>query len=178
MKNLLLAVVAAATVSSVVLAEGLEVGSNVAAFYVNDVTGPSAGKKLCYRCQYGNAPVVSIFTRDVDGNVASLIKEVDKVVGTNQSKKMAAFVVLLTDDPEAKSADLKKVAADQGVTKTPLTTFDGTAGPANYKISQDAEVTVMMWVGGQLKVNKSFKEGELTADKIPSILGETKAILN
>src|SRR5262245_31412794 len=33
--------------------DGLKVGDSVAAFNVKDVTGPNAGKSLCYRCQYG-----------------------------------------------------------------------------------------------------------------------------
>ena len=176
MKNVLLAAVAVATLSVVAMADGLEVGSSVGAFYVNDVTGPSAGKKLCYRCQYGNRPVVSIFARNVDDNVASLIKQVDGVVAKND--KMAGFVVLLSEDPQSDAGKLKQVAQTQSVKNVPLTTFDGAAGPNSYKIAQDADVTVMMWVDGQLKVNKAFKAGELSQDAIPGIVGETKTILN
>ena len=70
--------------SAVIAAElksGLEVGDSVNPFYVQDVTGPSAGKDpLCYRCQYGARPVVAVFTRKVDDKVAALVKEVDSKV--------------------------------------------------------------------------------------------------
>ena len=170
--------VAVASMSTMVLAEGLPIGESVQAFYVKDVTGPSAGKKLCYRCRYGNDPVVSIFTRKVDGHVSDLIAGVDGVVGKNQSKDMKAFVVVLTDQPEAQEAELKKVAASKGITNTPLTTFDGPAGPANYQIAENAEVTVMMWVGGKLKVNEALSASDLTAEKINNVLGKTNSILN
>ncbi len=91
---------------------------------------------------------------------------------------MAAFVVLLSDSPEAKEADLKKVAQSKGIKSTPLTTFDGVTGPSSYKISKDAEVTVMMWVGGKLKVNEELKASDLSAEKINSIVGKTGTILN
>src|SRR5262245_44939504 len=70
--------------SAVIAAElksGLDVGEAPNAFYVQDVTGPSAGKDpLCYRCQYGKRPVVAIFTRKVDDKVASLVKQIDSKV--------------------------------------------------------------------------------------------------
>jgi len=96
--------------SAVIAAElksGLEVGDSVNPFYVQDVTGPSAGKDpLCYRCQYGARPVVAVFTRKVDDKVAALVKEIDSKVAKNGEKKMAAFVVVLSDDPAANEAKL------------------------------------------------------------------------
>jgi len=178
MKNFLMVAVAISTFSSLAMADGLEVGTPVNAFYVKDVTGPAAGTKLCYRCRYGDRPVVSIFARDLNGEVKSLIHEVDTAVGANQAKDLKAFVVLLSDEPEAKEAALKEVAAQSKVTNTPLTTFDGNIGPRDYKITQDAQVTVMMWVDGKLKVNEAYKPGELTKDKIQSLLGKTSQILN
>jgi hypothetical protein len=157
----------------------LKEGDGVAAFNVVDVTGPSAGEKLCYRCRYGSRPVVSIFARDVDDKVASLVKEVDAVVGKNkEEKKMAAFVVLLSDEPDAQTDKLKKVAEKQQIKDTPLTTFEGTAGPPEYKIAKDAEVTVMMWVDGKVKVNQTVKKADLNKEKIAAIVKDTSKILN
>jgi len=178
MKKLLaVAVASLMTFSAVAMADGLEVGSTVGAFYVKDVTGP-AGTKLCYRCRYGDRPTVSIFTRSVDGNVESLIEKIDGVVGKNQNKDMKAFVVLLTDEQAAGEASLKSTAEKTKVTNTPLTTFDGTTGPDRYKISKDADITVMMWVNGKLKVNEALKASDLTAEKVASLVGETGKILN
>jgi len=178
MKNVLTLAVAVACLSATAFAEELEVGSNVGAFYVKDVTGPAAGTKLCYRCRFRNRPVVSIFARDVDKNVTELISKVDGVVGKNEDKKMAAFVVLMSDQPEAKEGALKTVASTKKIKNTPLTTFDGPAGPPSYKIAKDADVVVMMWVGGTLKVNESVKAADLTEAKITSIVGQTGKILN
>ena len=177
MKNILAVAIAVVAMTSMSFADGLPVGSDVAAFYVKDVTGPAAGTKLCYRCRYGDRPVVSIFAREVNGEVTSLIHDIDGVVGKNQDKDMKAFVVLLSDEPEAKEGDLKKVASDAKVSNTPLTTFDNNVGPPAYKITKDAQITVMMWVDGKLKVNEAYKPGELTQDKIAGLVGKTSSIL-
>jgi hypothetical protein len=157
--------------------DGLKEGDAVSAFQVKDITGPSKGTSLCYRCQYGKRPVVSIFTRDPNENVAKLVKEVDGVVGKNEEKKMAAFVVFLTEDADAAAPKLEKLAEAQKIEKTPLTVFDGVAGPPEYKISEKADVTVMMWVNGKVKVNQALSKGELNAEKIKALLKQTETIL-
>jgi hypothetical protein len=159
------------------LKSGLEVGAGVNPFYVQDVTGPSAGKDpLCYRCQYGKRPVIAIFTRKMDDKVAALVKEVDSKVAKSSDKKMAAFVVVLSDDPAANEAKLKELAKKEGI-KVPLTTFENAAGPEDYKISKDAEVTVLEWVNGKVMANHSFAAGKLNDAGIKAILSDTAKIL-
>lgn len=158
--------------------ESLAVGSKVAAFYVKDVTGPAAGEKLCYRCRFGNRPVVSIFAREMNDNVAELVKQVDAQVAANGEKKMAAFVVLMTEDEAAGSKSLKSAAEAKGIKNVPLTTFDGVSGPENYKISSTSDVTVMMWVGGELKVNQTFAKDGLSKEAVEGVVSKTSAILN
>lgn len=87
---------------------GLQPGERVPAYHVNDCTGPSAGKSLCYRCKFGNRPVVNIFTRDMTPEVVKLISQIDKKVEANQSQQMSAFVVHLTNDTDASSSDPEK----------------------------------------------------------------------
>lgn len=156
---------------------GLQPGDRPDAFNVRDVTGPEAGKSLCYRCKYGARPVVSIFTRDIDDNVTNLIKEVDKQVGANEDKKMAAFVVLLTDDPDAAEAKLSEVAKKNGIKNVPLTLYDGSAGPEEYKIAKDADVTVMMWNKSDVKVNHAFAKGGLKKEDVKKVAADTSKIL-
>lgn len=167
-------VVAAETVKS-----GLPVGEEVPPFYVTDITGPSAGKApLCYRCQYRDRPVVTIFTHNVDENIESLVAQIDKQVGDHEKEKMAAFVVVLSDKPKSEAGKLKDVAKKSDLKHTPLTTFENAEGPAKYKLSKDAETTVMMWVDGTVKVNHAFAKGQLDKKAVESLLGETSKILN
>lgn len=156
---------------------GLQVGDFPGAFNVKDVTGPNSGNKLCYRCQYGARPVVSIFARKYDQKVADLVKQIDGVVGKNKDQKMAAFVVVLTDDPDAQEPKLQKAAKRDKLQHTPLTVFDGEAGPPEYKVSENADLTVMMWVDSDVKVNHALTKDKLTEDSIKKIVADTKKIL-
>lgn len=171
------AVVAPAIASDI--KSGLQVGDGrPGAFNVTDITGPNAGEKLCYRCQYGDRPVVSIFVHKMDENVAKLVKEIDAVVAKNsEDKKMAAFVTVLTDDPDAQESTLKKVAEEQKIQHTPLTVFENAVGPKSYKLSEKANITVMMWVDSNVEVNHAYADGELNADAIATIVKDTSKIL-
>ena len=160
------------------LKSGLQPGDAPPPYNVKDVTGPSEGKSLCYRCKYGARPVVNIFTREMTPEVVALVKKIDGVVGENGEKKMAAFVTVLTNDPDKDEAKLKEIAKKEGLKNVPLTVFDGVAGPEDYKIAEKADVTVMMWVGSNVKVNYAFAKGELKADNTKAIIADTKKILN
>src|SRR5687767_4615582 len=94
-------VLAAFTLAAV--KSGLEAGESPDAFNVKDITGPSKGKSLCYRCQYGAKPVACVFTREITPEVKALVKEIDARVAANKNKEMSAFVVLLTDDADKAS---------------------------------------------------------------------------
>lgn len=158
--------------------KGLSIGDSVPAFNVRDITGPNKGKTLCYRCKYGAQPVVTIFTRSVDANVVSLVKNIDEQVAKNKDKKMASFLVVLTNDADATEKKLAEIAQKEGIKHVPLTVMEGDAGPDGYGIEKDAETTVMMWVESELKVNSAFAKGKFDAKTVGTVAAETKKILN
>lgn len=164
-------------VSAAEIQSGLPKGEFVPAFTVTDITGPSKGKDLCYRCQYGNRPVVSIFAREVTPEVAQLTKAIDGVVEQNKDARMAAFLVLLSDAPAKAAPALEEAAAKQQIKNVPLTTYETAKGPGGYKISGDADVTVIMWVDSEVTVSKGFGKGQLNKEAIDKLIAETKTIL-
>jgi hypothetical protein len=56
--------------------------------------------------------VVNVFAREITDNLTSLVKQIDEKIGANSDQKMAGFVVLLTDDPDAAEPRLKELAED------------------------------------------------------------------
>lgn len=164
-------------VSAAEIQSGLPKGEFVPAFTVTDITGPSKGKDLCYRCQYGNRPVVSIFAREVTPEVAQLTKAIDGVVEQNKDARMAAFLVLLSDAPTKAAPALEETAAKQQIKNVPLTTYETAKGPGGYKISGDADVTVIMWVDSEVTVSKGFGKGQLNKEAIDKLVADTKSIL-
>ncbi len=176
-----LAVAMAAMLAANAMAEdirsGPDVGSFVSPFDVKDCTGPAEGTTLCYRCRYGDRPVIGIFTRTLDDKLVSLLQQVDKSVAAHEDQKLASFVVLLTDDPAGGEKQLKSFAEKNGITNVPLTVFENTKGPEPYKIAADAEVTVSLWVLGTAKANHAFAKDKLDKAGVESVLKDTGKIL-
>ena len=160
------------------LRSGLQEGDYPLAYYVSDVTGPRAGQRLCYRCNYGSRPVVNIFIRNMNERVASLVKEIDNIVAENEDRGMAAFVVVLTDEPARHEESLRTTAQRYRIRHSPLTVFNNTSGPGKYKLSEAADVTVMMWVDDEVKVNHAFRSADLSGESIARVVADTAKILN
>lgn len=121
--------------------------------------------------------MVAIMARKLTDDLASLVKQMDEKVGANKDKKMASFVVVLSEDPAANEAKLKELAKKEGIKNIPLTTFANADGPDSYKVSKDAEVTVLLWVGQTVKANHAFAPGKLNKDGIKAVLDDTSKIL-
>lgn len=121
--------------------------------------------------------MVAVFAREVTDDLTSLVKQIDAVVGKNEDKKMASFVVVLTEDADEVASKLEGIAEKEKIANTPLTIFDGVAGPPSYKIAKDADVTVLMWQGLSVKVNHALAKGELKPDTIKKIVADTAEIL-
>ena len=91
---------------------------------------------------------------------------------------MAAFVVLLTDKPHSQHDQLLKAAKDHGIRHTPLTIYQNAKGPMRYRIHEDADVTILMWVESDVKANHAFRSADLNAEAIKAIVSDTQKILN
>ena len=121
--------------------------------------------------------MVTVFTRKITDDLASLVKEIDNTVNKNSSQNMKAFVVYLGDDPAAAEKKLQAMAKEHKITKTPLTVFQTEEGPPNYRISRDADVTVLMWSSRNVKANVAFGKKTLTKADIQKVVKSTAKIL-
>lgn len=153
---------------------GLHVGARVAAYIVHDVTGPNAGKTYCYRCQFGNQPVVNVLARQLDDATGTLIKQLDRQLAVQ--KDIKGFVTLLTEDAEEAEKQLRDFAAREGIKHLPLTIYEGAAGPPEYKLARDAEVTVLMWTQSKVRFIDAFPVGKLTDRSIEKIIKQLAAL--
>lgn len=153
---------------------GPAVGDSPAPFEVQDITGPSAGKSLCYRCKYGDEPVVCLFVRDTSEMNVELIKALDEKLGEN--KKLRAFAVFLSDTPDKANDELMKLAKSADIKNVPLTVFPSAKGPEEYKLLDDVKVTVAMWAGSKVKANVNFKNGLHCEACVHSVMEELPKI--
>jgi hypothetical protein len=121
--------------------------------------------------------VVNIIAREITDDLTGLVKAIDTKVGENKSKRMAAFAVVLTDDADKTEPKLEALAKDKKISNTPLTIMEGVTGPPSYKIAPNAEVTVMLWVGGKVVANHAFPKGKMDKAAIDKIVEDTAKIL-
>ncbi len=115
-----------------------------------------------------------MFARKTSEPLASLVKKIDKKIGENESLK--SFVVIMAKDAETTKEALKKLATDASVKNVPLTMIGEKDGPPDYEISSNADITVLMWNQGAVKVNHAFK-GDLTDKDIETIVSDIPKLL-
>ena len=140
-----------------------------------NVNGDDAGEKRCLVCTNGTNPVVMIFARNADDAMTQkLIKEVDAVTAKNAGCDMGSFVVFCTDD-DSTEKKLKALTEKEKYKKVILS-VDNPAGPKNYKVSKDADVTVVLYTKHMVKANHAFKAGELKDGDITKIVSEVSTI--
>lgn len=121
--------------------------------------------------------MVTVFAREITDNLTSLVRKIDEQVGEHKDEQLSSFIVLLTDDPDAVETKLQELAEKHKIDDVPLTVFDGEAGPPSYKISKDADVTVLLWRGTEVKVNHAFAKGELDEKAVDKIVADVPKIL-
>lgn len=156
---------------------GLQPGEKTIAFHVQDVTGPRAGKTLCYACAFGKHSVINIQAKKLNDKVLALIKQLDSLVapaGKIKGDSKHAFVVYLTEDPEAAEKELTAIAKKLELKNIPLTIYDELSGPRPYKLSTDAELTVMMWEDAKVTANHAFSAGGMKKGDVKVVMASAK----
>ncbi len=105
-----------------------------------------------------------------------MVKKLDAAIADNKDAKMGSFVVVMTDDTDKMEKSLKDMAEKEKLTKVVLT-IDSPAGPEDYKISKDADVTVLLYVKKEVKKNIAFGKGKFDSKAVDAVVGELKSIL-
>jgi hypothetical protein len=118
--------------------------------------------------------VVNVFAKNVDGALTSLVKRIDAELQNDET--LRGYVVVLTEDEDATNEQLEKVWKDEKLQKLPLTTFGTKAGPKNYKINKEADVSVHLWVKRKIKSSFAFKSKDLDDDKIKEVVAAIKKL--
>ena len=168
-------VLGVAVTASAEVTSGPQAGDSVGAFTVTKVAGNAddgveAGKSLCYRCKMGARPVVMVFARTADPKLAKLLKKIEEEVEEHQSEKLTSFVNMIGGDADSlkkaaaefvKTNDLKRIAF--------VVPDDAKNGPEDFKISSDADLTVVCYKGGKVKTNHAFSKGQLDDATIDAV---------
>jgi hypothetical protein len=106
--------------------------------------------------------------------LTSLVKKIEEQTASHADAKLNSFVVFCNDD-EGLEKKLKALIDKEKI----KTTFaiDNPAGPEDYNIAKDADVTVVLYVKKTVKVNYAFKKGELKDADVDKIVADLSKIL-
>jgi hypothetical protein len=179
-----LVVFAALTVPAVAWAEkpcvsGPKEGQRPGPYSFVMCTGEQRGKSHCYICDTADRPAVIVFARAMTGPLAKLAAGLDKALADHKKAELRGWVTLLHEDQSAIDGDVLKWVKKHGLKSVPVGVFEDTDGPPSYKLSRDAEVTVLLYVKQKVVVNRAFRAKELTNEKVAEVLKQlTKIVKN
>jgi hypothetical protein len=172
-----LALLAGTVLAAETFKSGPQVGKDVPGpFHPLNINGEQAGQRFCLYCCNGSNPVAMVFARDLSKPVETLIKKIDKANEKYADKKMGSFFVFLNNDSDELQNKLKAVAAKEHLKHTVLA-LDNAAGPKNYDVAPEADVTVVLYTDRNVKANYAFKKSELNAKAIDKIIADLPKIL-
>lgn len=157
---------------------GSDGGSNeVPSFYVRAVTGPLAGKSVCYVCRNGDRPVVIVLLRELGPESTALLKDLDRTVNRHRAEGLRCFAVLLSDTAQRDSARLQTLAFDEKI-DLPLTVAGETiVQGSTLAFPRESAVCVVAYQDRQVVHRYAFKSGNCDAAARREILAATERML-
>ena len=119
--------------------------------------------------------MVFVFATKPDDSLASLAKEIDKIVEANEEKKLAAVINFIGEPSPELQETIKAFGEKYKIKNVALAiTKDASA----FKISDKAAVTVMHYKGKEVKFNHAVAAGKLDKKTVKKIVDGTETILN
>ncbi len=163
----------AAAVAADPVTSGLPVGKRPGPYSFLVATGPQRGQPTCYVCEQheGGKPAAVVFARSLSDPLGKLLA---KLEAAGAGKDATGYKVWMTQvTPTADLDALATWAQKQGLKGVPVGAFEGADGPPAYRLSPDADVTVMLFVKTQVVANFAFRKGELTDKTVEQVVAAT-----
>ncbi len=160
-------------------ADCLKEGDAVGAFYVSKVAGADGdgvevGQELCYRCRYGSRPMVIVFTRQANGKLAELVKELDAAISKHEESQLRGLITFMGDDVAEVKDNASEFAKTSGAKHVPIVIAkEAKTGPPNYKLD-DSAVTIFIARDSQVV---SIHRGESDEIDVPVLMREVRQML-
>jgi hypothetical protein len=139
--------------------------------------GAERGESHCYICDTAEHPAVIVFARTITDPLGKLTAGLDKAVGDDKASDLRAWVTFLSDDQTTLDTKLVEWGRKNALHDVPVGVFENLDGPPSYRLSRDADVTVLLYVNHKVVANFAFRPGELTADRVAEVLKALPEIL-
>jgi len=131
-------------------------------------TGPQRGQQTCYVCETAEKPGVIVFARKLSDPLGKLLVKCDDWL-LNQPKDTARAWMTVLGEKTVSLDDLAKWAKQAGLKNLPVGVHDDPIGPPTYKLHDEADVTVLLFVNKKVIANFAFRAGELNDESIKKV---------
>ena len=152
-------------------------------FHYLNVNGAHAGNPHCLVCEFGLRPAVLVFARESPSDkspLAMLLQKLDEAADRHKNAELQAGVVVLNDDfakAETRKDLVRKWETSGKDLKHVVIAVDGQAGPKEYKIDKDADVTVVLYNQHKVVANFAFAKDKLTDKDVTAIMAAVNKII-
>jgi hypothetical protein len=111
-----------------------------------------------------------VFARSLTDSLAKLCQQLDQALAEHNKAELRAWVTFLSADQLSLDPRVVQWGKKYALRSIPLGVFEELGGPPSYRLAQDAEVTVLLFVKQKVVANFAFRAGELTNDKIADVI--------
>ncbi len=148
---------------------GLQPGRRPGPYSAVISTGPQRGQSHCYICETGDHPAVVVFARSLSDPLGKLLRQFDKAIAEHKTANLRAWVTFLHDDQSSLDAKLVEWSRKYALRSVPLGVFEDAGGPPSYRLTHEADLTVLLFVKQKVVANFAFRNGELNDAKIAEV---------
>jgi hypothetical protein len=154
---------------------GLPIGQRPGPYSFLVASGPQRGQLTCYVCETAEKPGVIVFTRSLSEPMAKLVASCDEVITAKPKDSIRGWMTVLGEKTVG-AEDLGKWAKEMGLKSMPVGVFDDPIGPPSYKLADDADLTILLFVDRKVVANFAFRKGELDETSAKKVVEEVKRL--
>jgi hypothetical protein len=156
---------------------GLKVGQRPGPYSAIVATGEHRGQPHCFICETADRPAVIVFARTLSDSLGKLAARLDRTLAENRATELRGWVTVLAAEEASATPDVVTWARKHAIRTVPLAVFEDPLGPPSYRLSKDADVTVLLSVKQKVQRNFAFRPGELNEERIAEIVKAIPDIL-
>jgi hypothetical protein len=156
---------------------GLKPGERPGPYSSVICTGDKRGEQFCYICDNADRPAIVVFARTLNDPLGKLVKQVDRAVVDQKAAKLNAWITFLNKDQATFDPKVVDWGKKHALGHVPLGVFEDEVGPPSYRLADDADVTVLLFVNQKVVANFAFRANELNDARIAEVMKALPQIL-
>ena len=139
---------------------GPSVGGKVGPYSFLVASGPQRGQPTCYVCETAEKPGLIVFARSTSPALGKLLLIADQAMSERPKGELTAWMTVLGEKTISMD-ELGKWVKDLGLKSVPTGIFDDPVGPPSFRLSPNADVTVLLFANRKVTANFAFSKDQL-----------------